>query len=85
LGITYVWNLKHDTKEPTYETETDSQTYIQNRLVVAKGEEEGSGRDWGFGVRWKLLHTGWISNKALLYNSVSSIYYPGIDHSGKEF
>ena len=24
--ITYMWNLKYDTNEPTYETETDSQT-----------------------------------------------------------
>ena len=24
--ITYVWNLKYDTNEPIYETETDSQT-----------------------------------------------------------
>jgi len=25
-GITYVWNIKYDTNELTYETETDSQT-----------------------------------------------------------
>ena len=24
--ITYIWNLKYDTNEPIYETETDSQT-----------------------------------------------------------
>ena len=24
--ITYLWNLKYDTNEPIYETETDSQT-----------------------------------------------------------
>ena len=24
--ITYMWNLKYDINEPTYETETDSQT-----------------------------------------------------------
>ena len=33
--ITYMWNLKYDTNEHIYETETDSQT--DNRLVVAKG------------------------------------------------
>ena len=38
--ITYIWNLKYDTNELIYETETDSQT--ENRLVVAKG---GQGRD----------------------------------------
>ena len=32
--ITYMWNLKEDTNEPIYETETD----IGNRLVVAKGK-----------------------------------------------
>jgi len=35
-GITYTWNLKYDTNELIYETETDSQT--ENRLMVAKGE-----------------------------------------------
>ena len=33
--ITYMWNLKYDTNELTYEIETD--THIENRLVVAKG------------------------------------------------
>ena len=32
-----MWNLKYDTNEPTYETETDS----ENRLMVATGEGEG--------------------------------------------
>ena len=43
-----MWNLKYDTNEPIYETETI--TDIENRLVVAKGEGVG-GRDgvggWG--------------------------------------
>ena len=29
--ITYMWNLKYDTNEPIYKTETDSD--IENRLV----------------------------------------------------
>ena len=29
-----MWNIKYDTNEPIYETETDT----ENRLVVAKGE-----------------------------------------------
>ena len=41
--ITYMWHLKYDTNELIYETETD--TDIENRLVVA----EGWGRD-GLGV-----------------------------------
>ena len=34
-GITYIWNLKYDTSELTYKTETD----LETRHVVAKGEE----------------------------------------------
>ena len=26
IGITYIWNLKYGTDEPTYRSETDSQT-----------------------------------------------------------
>ena len=52
--------LKHGTSEPIYKTETD----IENRLVVAKGEEAGGGKDWEFGIsRCKLLYRGWINNK----------------------
>ena len=43
---------------------------IEKRLAVAKGKEEGIGRDWEFGVsRCKLLHSEWISNKFLLYST----------------
>ena len=41
-----MWNLKYDTNELIYETEIDSN--IENRTVVAKGEER-RGRD-GLGV-----------------------------------
>ena len=42
-------------------------SYMENRLVVAKGEGEGSGMDWEFGVsRCKLLHLEWISSEILL-------------------
>ena len=44
--ITYMWNLKYNTNEPIYKTETDTDT--ENRLVVAKGDG-GWGRD-GLGV-----------------------------------
>ena len=57
-----IWN-----KEPIYRTETDSD--IENRLVVAKGEWGGNGRDWEFGVsRRKLLHLEWMGNEVLLYS-----------------
>ena len=44
--ITYMWNLKYDTNVLIYKTETDSD--IENRLVVAKGKRKW-GRD-GLGV-----------------------------------
>ena len=39
--ITYLWNLKNDTSELIFKTETDSG--IENKLTVNKGEraEEG--------------------------------------------
>ena len=39
--ITYMQNLKYDTNELIYKTETDSQT--ENRLTVTKGEGVGEG------------------------------------------
>ena len=40
-GITYIWNLKYNTDELIYGTETDSQR--ENRLVVAKRSGDGLG------------------------------------------
>ena len=40
--ITYMYNLKYDTEEPIYETETDPQT--ESRLVAAKVGMWGSER-----------------------------------------
>ena len=71
--ITYTWNLKYNTNELIYETETDSQD-IENRLVGAK--EVGTGRrmQWEFGIsRCKLIYITWINNKVLLY-SLESIF-----------
>ena len=36
-------------------------------------EGEGSGMDWEFWVRCKLLHLEWISNEVLLYGSGNCI------------
>ena len=48
-----MWNLKCNTSELTYETETGSQT--GNTLVVPRGEVGGT--DWDSGVnRCKLLY-----------------------------
>ena len=47
-----MWNLKYDTNEPNYETESGR----ENRLVAVKGEEGGRGMDWEFGIhRCKLV------------------------------
>ena len=43
-----MWNLKYDTDEHIYETETD--THTDNRLVVAKGEGMGEGRIGSLGL-----------------------------------
>ena len=44
--ITYMWILKYDTNELICETETDW-VNIENRLVVAKGEEVTGGTEFG--------------------------------------
>ena len=55
---------KYSTKELIYKTETDSD--IENRLVIDKEEGGRSGMDWKFGVSgYKLLHLEWISNEDL--------------------
>ena len=63
-----VWNLNYDTNELIYKTETDSD--IENRLVVAKGKGGWRREDWEFGIsRCKLLYIEWINNKVLLYST----------------
>ena len=42
IYITYMWNLKYDTNELIYKTETDSQTWNTN-LKLLKGKEDGTG------------------------------------------
>ena len=44
--ITYMWNLKYDTNQHIYEI--DSQT--ENRLVIARREVVGLGKNWVFGI-----------------------------------
>ena len=44
--MTYMWNVKYNTNEHIYETETD----IANRLVAAKGEGVGEGRIGSLGL-----------------------------------
>ena len=71
----------------THRWNRNTLTYTDNKLVVAKGEEDGRGMDWEFGARrCKLLHIAWINNKVLLYSTGKwiTVYYPVINHNGKE-
>ena len=61
-------------------------TNLENRLVVAKGEEGGGGMDYEFGIsKCKLLYIEWISNKVLFYSTGNYSQYPVINHNGKEY
>ena len=82
--ITYMWNLKYDTNEPTYVRNRLSD--IESRPVVAKGEGGGGRMDWEVGIsRCKLLQTGWVNSKVLLYSTGDYIQYPMINHDEKEY
>ena len=58
-----MWNLKYDTNELIWETETDSQIQ-RTDLWLPRGRKDGEGMEWDFGVsRYKLLYIEWINNK----------------------
>ena len=80
-NITFMWNLKYDTNELIYETETDLQT--ENRLVVAKGEWVGERRT-GISELADVNYYG-INNNVLPYSTGNNIQYPVINHNGKEY
>ena len=53
----------------------------KNRLVVAKGERDGGGRAWKFGVsRCKLLHIEMVYNKVLLFSTGNYFQCHMINH-----
>ena len=69
---TYLWNRNRITK-------------IENRLVAAKWEGEGEGKDWQFVIsRCKPLHVEWI-NKAPLYSTGNCIQYLLTNANGREY
>ena len=50
------------------------------------GGSHGGGMDGEFVVnRYKLLCTGWINNKVLLYSTGNYMQYPVTNHNGKEY
>ena len=80
-----MWNLKYDTNELIYKTETDSQTQ-RTDLWLPGGKGGGGGMDWEFGIsRCKLLYIEWTNNKVLLCSTGNYIQYPVINHNGKEY
>ena len=46
--IAYMWNLRYDKKELTYET--DRLMDMENRLVTAREEGQWGGTDWESGI-----------------------------------
>ena len=80
-----MWNLKYDTNELIYKTETDAQTQKTN-LWLPRGREGRGEMDWEFVIsRCKLLYIEWINSKVLLYSTRNYIQYPVINHNGKEY
>ena len=79
-----MWNLKYDTNELIYETETDSYRG-QTCGYQGAGGEDGKGMDQKFkSSRYKLLYKEWSKNKVLLYRIGNYIQHPVISHNRKE-
>ena len=75
--ITYMWNLKYGTREPVYRTETDSD--MENRLVVAMEGRSGMGLEFGVHRR-KLFHLEWIPMRSCyMYSAGNPIQSPAGD------
>ena len=73
-----MWNLKHDTNEHIYETDTDSQTH-RTDLWLPRGRGVAEGWIGSLGLAdanyYKLLYTEWINKKVLLYSTWNYIHY----------
>ena len=77
---------KYGTNEPTYTTETDSQTWRTDLWLPRGREREWGHTVWEFGIsRCKLIHLESINNKVLLCSTGNYIQSPGIDYDGKEY
>ena len=77
-----MWSLKYDANEHIYKTE--KKTHRKREWTCGCQGGGGGGKDQEFGVsRCKLLYTGWINNKVLLYSTGNYIQYPVINHNGK--
>ena len=77
-----MWNLRNNTNESIYKTETVSQT--KNKLMVRKKERGEGGIHQEYGInRYKLLYIKYISNKNFLYSTGNYIQYLIIAYNGK--
>ena len=78
-------NLKYDTNELIYETETDSQM-LRTDLWLQRVERDERGLECEAGVsRCRLLYIEWIDDKVLLSGTGNYIQYPVINHNIKEY
>ena len=74
--MTYMWNLKYNTNEHIYKTQTDSQTKRTTALWLQEGGEQ---RRDGWGVWDQQMQTvGWVNNKVLLHSTENYIQYSEI-------
>ena len=66
-NVTYMLNLKYNTNEHIYETETHRP---REQTCSCQGERNtGWGMDLECGTNsYKLLHIGWINNKRTIFN-----------------
>ena len=82
---TYMWNLKNDTDELTYKTETDSQTQKTNLWLP---KEKRVGRD-KLGVWDQRIHTTICKigkqQHPTIYSTGNYIQYFVINYNGKEY
>ena len=76
-----MWNLKHDTEELTYET--DSMTWRRD-LWLSRGRRLGKRRMESWGLARQLLSIGWIDNKVKQYIPGNYLQYSVETYIGKE-
>ena len=65
-----------DTNEIIYKTEVES--HVENKVMVTR-ERAGGGTNWKIGIDiYTLLYTKYITDKDLLYRTISSILCNGL-------
>ena len=79
-----MWNLKFDTNEHSYETETYSDIENKQTCGFQRGGWVGMEK-WEFGIgRCKLLYIGWITTSTY-YTVQGTKFNIVINHNGKEY